>query len=159
MTDDARFEEGGERPLRLMAWDAEDLKVIAALVQDAVLLASEMSWHPRQRRFDMLLSRFRWEGVDAALGHGRPVERVQSVLSIQDVEKVQSQGVKPGEKDTVLSILDISFEPTDEVGGQLHLVFAGDGDIRLTVEALEVILRDVSQPYEAPSHRVPQHPA
>ncbi len=29
MTEDARFEDGGERPLRLKAEDAEDLSVIA----------------------------------------------------------------------------------------------------------------------------------
>ena len=34
---DARFQDGGEGPLRLIAQDAEDLKVISTLVQDAVL--------------------------------------------------------------------------------------------------------------------------
>ena len=33
---DAKFEDGGEGPLRLVAQDAEDLKVISTLIQDAV---------------------------------------------------------------------------------------------------------------------------
>ena len=31
---DARFEEGGEAPLRLVVQDADDLKVISTLLQD-----------------------------------------------------------------------------------------------------------------------------
>ncbi|NJS15471.1 MAG: DUF2948 family protein, partial [Sphingopyxis sp.] len=32
---DATFQEGGEGPLRLVAQDAEDLKILSTLVQDA----------------------------------------------------------------------------------------------------------------------------
>ena len=34
---DARFQDGGEEPLRLVAQDADDLKVLSSLVQDALL--------------------------------------------------------------------------------------------------------------------------
>jgi hypothetical protein len=37
MTDDARFEDADEAPMALRALDEGDLKVLAALVQDAVL--------------------------------------------------------------------------------------------------------------------------
>jgi len=46
MTEDARFEDGAERPLRLKALDAEDLSVISALAQDAVFPAREMTGSP-----------------------------------------------------------------------------------------------------------------
>ena len=58
---DARFEEGGEGPLRLVAQDAEDLRIISTLVQDAVLSARALKFDPRRRRFALLLNRFRWE--------------------------------------------------------------------------------------------------
>jgi hypothetical protein len=35
---------------------------------------------------------------------------------------------------------------------------AGDGVIALDVEALEVVLRDVTKPYVAPSGKAPSHP-
>ena len=58
---DARFEDGREAPLNLGAVDADDLQVIASLTQDAVLPATEMQWDSKNRRFALLLNRFRWE--------------------------------------------------------------------------------------------------
>ena len=49
MTEDARFEDAGGRALRLQALDADDLKVVSSLVQDAVLPISEIKWQPRKR--------------------------------------------------------------------------------------------------------------
>ena len=48
---DARFQDGGEAPLRLVARDGEDLKVISALVQDAVLPVTGLKFDARHRRF------------------------------------------------------------------------------------------------------------
>lgn len=158
MVEDARFEDGGERPLRLLALDAEDLRVISTLCQDAVFPVTEMTWQPRRRRFALLLNRFRWEDRDKAARRGRPVERVQSVLTVLDVEKVKSQGVDRGESDVVMSLLSISFEAGEDGTGQLVLTLAGDGAIALDVEALEVALEDVTRPYVAPSKHTPAHP-
>lgn len=158
MSEDARFEDGGEKPLKLVALDAEDLTVISALVQDAVFPATEMTWQPKRRRFALLLNRFRWEDVEKAARGRRPVERVQSVLAVSDVEKVQSQGVDRGDKDFVLSLLSISFEPGEDGTGRVILTLAGDGAIALEVEALDVVLQDVTRPYAAPAKRAPRHP-
>lgn len=158
MSEDARFEDGGEKPLKLMALDAEDLGVISALVQDAVFPATEMKWEAKRRRFAILLNRFRWEDVENAARGRRPVERVQSVLAISDVEKVQSQGIVRGEQDLVMSILSITFEPSEDGTGRVVLTLAGDGAIALEVEALDVVLQDVTRPYAAPSKHAPRHP-
>lgn len=158
MTDDARFEDGGDKPLRLMALDSDDLAVISALVQDAVFPVTEMTWQPAHRRFALLLNRFRWEDAEAAERRGRPLERVQSVLAFTDVEKVQSQGLDRAEKDLVLSLLSIAFEPGEDGTGRVLITLAGDGAIALEVEALDVVLQDVTRPYIAPSHHRPSHP-
>ncbi len=158
MVEDATFEDGGERPLRLIARDGDDLQVISALTQDAVFPITEMSWQPRRRRFALLLNRFRWEDRAKAKARARPAERVQSVLSFSDVEKVQSQGIEKGEKDIVLSLLSLSFEPGDDGTGRVLLTLAGDGAIALEVEALDVTLQDVTRPYLAPSRHTPAHP-
>ena len=158
MVEDAKFEDGGERSLRLIAMDAQDLEVISALTQDAVFPITEMSWQPARRRFALLLNRFRWEDRDKPATRNRPAERVQSVLVFADVEKIQSQGIDRAAKDLVLSLLSISFEHGEDGAGRVRLTLAGDGAIALDVEALEATLEDVTRPYVAPSRRAPEHP-
>jgi hypothetical protein len=157
MTDDARFEDGGEEPLRLKALDAEDLTVLAALVQDAVFPAAEMKWDRKVRRFAILLNRFRWEDADRAATRKRDFERVQSVLVIEDVMSVKSQGVDPRDADMVYALLSMAFVPGDDGMGRIELTLAGDGAVAIEVEALEVVLRDVTRPYVAPSKKAPDH--
>ena len=152
---DASFEDGREAPLNLGALDEEDLAVVAALAQDAVFPASEMQWNRRQRRFALLLNRFRWEEGPA---RAAAPERVQSLLAFENVLGVASFGLAHRDADTVLSLLSITFEVTDAPAGQVTLTFAGDGAIRLQVEALEASLKDVTRPYVAPSRKTPQHP-
>jgi len=154
---DARFEEGGEAPLRLVAQDAEDLKVLSTLVQDAVLPATELAFDARRRRFALLLNRFRWEDRAEAERVGRAYERVRSVLVVEDVLKVQSFGFDRTDKDLVLSLLSLDFAVDAEGGGRLTLTLAGDGAVALDVEALDVRLDDVTRPYRAPSGKVPGH--
>lgn len=155
MNDDARFEDGAEAPLNLGALDAEDLTVISSLTQDAVFPGSEMRWLKREGRFALLLNRMRWEDKGSAR---HAPERVQSVLVFANVLSVASQGVPKGDADTVLSLLQIAFEETDAPSGHITLTLAGDGAIRLGVEALDVTLKDVTRPYIAPSKKRPSHP-
>jgi len=151
---DATFEDGREAPLNLGAMDAEDLKVISSLAQDAVFPITEMTWRAADRRFALLLNRFRWEDEGQAR-HGP--ERVQSVLAIDNVLKVASQGVDRSDSDMILSLLSVTFEPGEDGAGHVLLTLAGDGAIRLEVEALEVSLRDVTRPYRAASGKTPGH--
>ncbi len=157
MTQDAQFEDGTEQALRLLAYDVEDLKVLSTLTQDAVFPASEMSWQVDKRRFSLLINRFRWEDAQLAEARGRAPERVQSVLSVSDVLKVKSQGVSR-DADTILSLLALTFVPTQDGMGTLEFTLAGDGAISLEVEALDVTLQDVTRPYIAPSKHTPEHP-
>lgn len=150
MTEDAAYEDGAEAPLNLKAFETDDLPVISALVQDAVFPGSELRFLPSKRRFALLINRFRWE--DKA----RRAERVQSLLSFEDVLKVESQGVSR-DKNTVYSALSLEFQPGEDGTGTLILTLAGDGAIRLSVEALDVTLRDMTRPYRAPSGKIPRH--
>ena len=158
MSNDARFEDGGEKPLNLGAFDADDLQVISSLVQDAVLPVTEIRWQPKQRRLGLLINRVRWEDAEAAKAQGRPVERVQSLLTVEQVSAVSSQGVDRSDKDMILSILSLRFDEQDAPSGDIVLTLAGDGAIRAQVEAPELSLRDVTRPYVAPSGKTPSHP-
>ena len=153
--EDARFEDGRETPLNLGALDADDLQVISSLAQDAVFPVTEMQWDRQAHRFGLLLNRFRWE--DAGRDRHAP-ERVQSVLAFDAVLRVASQGVDRSDKDVILSLLSVTFEAGEDGAGDIILTLAGDGAIAFEVEALEVILRDVTRPYVAPSGKAPAHP-
>jgi hypothetical protein len=156
MTHDARFEDGAERPVRLAALDAEDLRVISALVQDAVLTGTDMSYDAARRRFALLLNRFRWEDRARAEQAG-DYERVRSLLVVHDVLAVGRQGIEPTDRDAVLSLLAVEFTPGSDGTGDITLVFAGDGAIRLSVECVDAVLTDVTRPYRAPARRAPDH--
>ncbi len=150
---DARFEDGATRPLNLVARDDDDLAVISALVQDAVLTAGDMRYQKSKRRFTLLINRFRWE--DGAI---RSPERVRSLLVLDDVTLVQGQGVDRKDPDLVLSLLSLGFAPGDDGSGVVTLTFAGDGALAFAVEVLDLTLKDVTRPYLAPSRLIPKHP-
>jgi hypothetical protein len=158
MTEDARFEDGTERPLHLMAVGPDDLQVISALAQDAVIPVTEIRWEPRKRRFALLLNRFRWEDRAAAERRGRAYERVQAVLTVDYALRAATQGFDRGDAELVLSLLSIGFEAGAGGAGRVVLTLAGDGAIAIDVECLEVTLTDVSRPYAAPSGKAPRHP-
>jgi len=158
MTGDARFSEGAEAALSLGAATPEDLKVLSALVQDAVLTAADIGLDRRARRLALLLNRFRWEDRAAAERQGRPFERVRSLLILDDVVRVASQGIDRGDGDTVLSVLSLGWERGEDGTGRVEIVLAGDGAIAAEAECLNVTLRDVSRPYAAPSGKAPGHP-
>ena len=150
---DARFEDGATRPVNLVARDGDDLAVISALVQDAVLTASDMRYIKSKRRFALLINRFRWEDEAAPAP-----ERVRSLLVFEDVTLVQRLGVDRSDSDFALSLLTLGFAPDDDGSGVVTLTFAGDGALALGVEALDVTLKDVTRPYLALSKHRPVHP-
>ena len=150
---DARFEDGANRPVNLVARDGDDLAVISALIQDAVLSAGDLRYQKSRRRFALLINRFRWE--DTA---GHAPERVRSLLVLEDVTVVQGLGVQRSDPELVLSLLSLDWEPGVDGSGLVTLTFAGDGALALGVEALDVSLKDVTRPYLAPSRLMPKHP-
>lgn len=159
MSTDATFEDGREAPLNLGALTAADLEVVSSLVQDAVFPITEMRWDAARRRFAVLLNRFRWEDKSSAEARNRRYERVQSLLVVDSVLKVSSRGIDRSDKDLILSVMATRFEPSTDGTGHVLVTLAGDGAIRLDVEALDVSLKDVTRPYLAPSKKAPDHGA
>ncbi|MDT1061744.1 DUF2948 family protein [Paracoccus sp. CPCC 101403] len=155
---DARFSDADPAPLALMAGDVEDLTVVSALVQDAILPITEISYDLRHRQLALLLNRFRWEDADSARREERPYERVRTVLLISDVTRVQSDGIDREDADLILELLALRWQAGEDGTGQLLLEFAGDGTLSVDAECLNVELRDVTRPYVAPSRRAPEHP-
>ncbi len=133
--------------LRLLAEDADDLSVISAALQDAVGKVGDIAFEPTARRLTIALNRYRWEGEGG--------ERVRCALQIGSVLKVQTRRIRRGAKDAVVSLLAVGFEPGEAPGGVLTLSFAGGGDLRATVECVDAVLADLSEPWSTP--RKPAH--
>lgn len=135
--------------LKLLARDVEDLSVISAILQDALIPVSEMAYLPEERRFAVVANRFRWERSPA--GSRRSGERRLAGLSIGGVTAVQRRGFSLGERDRILVLLAIR-----QVEGALQLDFAGGASIRL--EAAEIVchLDDLGEPW--PTRWQPRHP-
>ena len=54
-----------DRGLRLRAEDDEDLAVISACLQDALVSVRDLAYDRDARTFVLVANRFRWEGADA----------------------------------------------------------------------------------------------
>ena len=135
--------------LKLRAEDSEDLAVISAILQDALVAVSEMIYLPEERRFVLVANRFRWEPT---AGDARRIfERRMSGLRIDNVTGVQRRGFHPREADRLLVLLAIRADP-----GTLYLDFAGGSSIRLEVERIECHLDDFGEPW--PTRWRPRHP-
>lgn len=144
------------KPLRLLAHDAEDLGVLSAALQDAVAKIGDIRWDAQGRTLTIACNRFRWEAVSKGQKGGKQGERVRSALQFGDVTGVQGRNLRRDAKGAVVELLSIGFTPSEEApAGLVTLTFAGGGDLRVSVDCLDVVLADVSDPWVTP--RTPGH--
>ena len=127
--------------LRVAAIDEEDLAVISAYVQDAVLKVGDMVYLPGEKRFAVAMNRFIWE--EAEDGQRQGYERRRAALTFDRVEKVKTAGIDRNRPDAVLELLAASFTLTDAPAGYVTLIFAGGGAVRIDVEVIEARLADL----------------
>ena len=151
-TADAPFDDGGA-PLRLYADDAEDLTVIATVLQDSVVRQSDLTYLASRHTFAGMFSRYRWE-VDGS-DKGRR-ERVRAGVRFSGVLGVLTCNLAREDTDTVLELLTIQWQTGEEGAGTVTLVFAGGAAIRLATECIDCELTDVGAPW--PVERRPVHP-
>lgn len=143
---DAGEARAAVEPLRLLAEDADDLQIISAALQDAVLRPVDIVWEPAARRVTLALSRFCWECGGT---------RVMSAMQFGDVLAVKSRRLPRG-PEQALELLAIDFAPGEPPGGAVMLMFAGGGDLRIDVECLDAVLTDLSDRW--PAGAAPVHP-
>jgi hypothetical protein len=139
--------------LKLLALDAEDLDVISATTQDAIVRVADMGFAQADHRFALLMNRYAWEqGVG-----GKKGERRRSALHFDRVNSVKVAGIDTNAREGVLELLDIRFTETDAPSGFIELRFAGGGTIRLEVEVLEARMQDLGAAWAARAK--PEHAA
>lgn len=136
---------GSNEPLRLLAEDGEDLAIISAALQDAILRPADIVWEKGARRLTIELSRFCWECGGT---------RVRAAMQFGDVLAVKSRGL-PRLPDAPLELLAIHFIEGEAPGGKAILMFAGGGDLRVDVECLDAVVTDLSERW--PARIAPTH--
>ncbi|GJD88708.1 MULTISPECIES: DUF2948 family protein [Methylobacterium] len=133
--------------LKLAALDAEDLTVISAHLQDAVLRAGDLTYLAAEHRFVLVARRFDW-----SVGPGEPERRRLTGVHFERVLGVRTRGIAPGgNADTALNLLAVTFAPTEPPSGTVTLIFSGNAAIRLDVECVEVQMKDLGPVWEAES--------
>jgi hypothetical protein len=142
--------------LKLIAFDAEDLAVISANLQDAVLKVGDLAYLPSERRFAAIGNRFDWaDAMKDDKGGPQTFVRRRTALRFDRVLGAKLNAVDPANQGAVLSLLAISFEPAELPGGYVTLHFADGAAIRLHVECIEAEMRDLGPVWLAKS--MPDH--
>jgi hypothetical protein len=151
-------------PLKIIARDAEDLAVVAACLQDALIPLNEMRYLPEERRFIMVANRFRWEravqggqepapATDASFESDEDfgaLQRTNAGICIDRVLAVRSRNIDRSKPDDFLSLLSLQLD-----GNKLSFLFAGGGAIQVEIEALALYLSDLGKAW--PTQWRPEH--
>lgn len=141
--------------LKLIALDAEDLAVLSAHLQDAVVRVGDMAYLKRDRRFALVANRFDWDDATRGKGKRRPFTRRRSGLRFERVLDAKVAGIDLASTDAILALLTLTFEPGSVPQGYVTLNFSGGGAIRLEVECLEAELMDLGAAWQ--TRRKPEH--
>jgi hypothetical protein len=137
--------------LKLLAEDAEGLAIIAAAVQDGLVKAQDIKFDARSRTFGLEINRFQWERA----GKRMPFFRSRAVLAFAGAQAVRTRSLSK-DIDAVYALMDIRFEPAaDPPGGVVKLTFAGETQIEVIAECLDVTLADIGPAW--PTRRRPDH--
>jgi hypothetical protein len=139
--------------LKLLALDGEDLEILSAHLQDAILKVGDIHWRADEKRLVLALNRFVWES--AGEKSRRAFERRRTALRFDRVTRVQAHHIPRDRPDTVLELLALRFTETDAPSGVVEAIFAGGGALRIEVECLEAGLCDLGAAWSTES--CPKH--
>ncbi|QRG06379.1 DUF2948 family protein [Xanthobacter dioxanivorans] len=144
--------------LKLIALDEEDLAIVSAHLQDAVVKMEDMGFLPRLQRFAMVLNRFDWDQKVCA----NETVRRRTGLHFERVLEAKCRGMDEARRTGVLNLLAVTFLPGEAPSGHVLLTFSGGAEVRLHVECIEAGFRDLGPAWgctHAPKHPLPEDPA
>jgi len=129
--------------LKLRAEDAEDLAVVSAFLQDALVPVAEMAFLPDEQRFVLVVNRFMWERPPLdKKGH---CERTLTGIAFDGVKAVRVRGFESTERDRILQVLAVRAVP-----GSVIFEFSGDDAMRLETDLILCHLEDIGEPWPTP---------
>ncbi len=131
-------------PVKLLAFDTEDLAVLSAHMQDAQLRPADMTFSTTDKRFVMVLARYDWQ---AAVENVH--QRVESGLHFDHVTAVSTQNITRGTLEPI-TLTAITFKPAQAPSGSLMISFNNGSAIRLEVECIDAQMRDLERRWDVP---------
>ena len=139
--------------LKLLATSDEDLKVIAAHLQDAIVSLSDIANLKQNRIFLIQLNRFMWEDVEK--GIFRKNKRIRTILKFDNIISVSSKNININENKIFLDFLTIECNSMPDKSYEIRLIFSGDAVIKIKTEVIDVTLDDQGLPWESKTQ--PKH--
>ena len=125
--------------LRLGALDGDDLAVISAHMQDAVMRVGDIKYLAKQKQFVLLANRFDWASAeDNSSGY----QRKRTGVHFNRITGARSSRIRNTAEDAIISLLSIEFDETEAPSGVIRLNFAGGGIIELAAECVDAWLAD-----------------
>tara|TARA_Y100001958_G_scaffold150175_1_gene133633 strand:+ start:1121 stop:1564 length:444 start_codon:yes stop_codon:yes gene_type:complete len=141
--------------LKLIARTEEDLRVVSAHLQDAIVNITDIANLKKNKIVLMQLSRFMWEDVEK--GVFRKNKRIRTILKFENVMNIYSKNIIQSKKDKFLDFLTIETNKMPDNNYEMKIVFAGDSIIRIISEVIEVTLDDQGEAWDTknmPKHKV-----
>lgn len=139
------------QPLKLVAKDLEDLKVISTLLQDSIITNKTIKHDKEANQFSFLANRFRWE-LTATPDPYDEYERVFALVVFDNVIDVSFEKINPQDSEAHHNLLSITVQNNEDI----VCLFSGHANIMLKCNSLHVRLKDVSDAW--PSEHKPKHP-
>ena len=137
----------------MIAKTKEDLRVVSAHLQDAIVNVSDIANLRKSKIFLMQLNRFMWEDVEK--GVFRKNKRIKSVLKFENIVKVYSKNINQLKKNKFLDFLTIETIQMPDNNYEMKIVFAGNSMIKIISEVIEVTLDDQGSAWD--TKNMPQH--
>jgi len=141
--------------LKLIGKNQEDLKVISAYLQDSVVIVKDMVFLKQNRSFVMIVNRFMWEDIEK--GVFRENKRIRCALRFEEVIEVKSKNINQKNENKPLECLAIEYISEKDAICTIRIFFSGGSVVNITAEAIEVVLHDLSKPWDVkhtPKHKI-----
>jgi len=139
--------------LKLLATSDEDLRIVAAHLQDAIVLTQDIISLKKNRIFLIQLNRFMWEDVEK--GVFRKNKRIRTILKFDNVINVLSKNIDLKNDKKFLDFLTIESILLPDKSYEIKLIFSGNVIIKVSTEVIDVTLDDQGSPWE--SKTSPKH--
>ena len=140
--------------LKLIAKTVEDLRVVSAYLQDAIVNINDIANLKKNKILLLQLNRFMWEDVEKGLL--RKNKRIRTILKFENVIKVKSRNINLARKDKFLDFLTIETNQMTDNNYEMKILFAGDSILKVTAEVIEVTLDDQGEAWDTknkPKHK------
>ena len=124
--------------LKLHAQSSDDIEMLSALLQDALIAGADMVFDKAENTFMLVANRYCWELQDA----GQQM-RCMCGVKFGTIGAVRTRGMT-ADKTQFYNLLAIEY---DKAAQHIMLVFSGGVGIQLEVSSIMIIVRDLAEPH------------